>query len=415
MKLNSTLLKYFATILIFVVPLSAIADISYKGQVVYNNENNTPLKGVEILLKNMNGDIVATEITDKNGNYKFKGLEEAVYTIDARYDAEPGGVDLSDLFLILKHLLGQTQLEGISYLAADVDGSGMVDWNDYWHFLIDWFTNGEDFKAGKWAFLTREIDLTKSEKNTTTDIMSCNGDANGGGDFEPGVKNKSINPKLNYAGTISISNSDYYEIPINYAEIESVGGFAMVFNYSDDVVIEGITSQVKNINYSYENGELRVSWINTNLGVNTLDRNASLFTIQARVSGAPADKHLFSIADESNIIDINGKRIDGAKLTMPQFIEEIEMSELKNIYPNPVREHAKIEYKLAVVSDVSLTLYNSNGQKIAELLKAVQSAGMHFVDLNVNNFNLANGTYIYRLDCIGEQNYTESKILIVCQ
>lgn len=413
MKLNSTLLKYFASILIFVAPLSSIADTSYKGQVVYHNENNTPLKGVEVLLKNANGDIVATEITDKNGDYKFKDLDEAVYTLDFRYDAEAGGVDFRDLYIILQHLFGRIHLEGISYLAADVDGSGVVDWNDYWHFLIDWFINGEDFKAGKWVFLSTDIDLKNGLKETTRDIGSSSGDT--GGDYEPGVKNKAINPVLNYAGTIAVSQSDYYELPVNYSDIESVGGFALVFNYSDDVVIEGVTSQVENLNYSYENGELRVSWINTNLDVSTLDRDASLFTIQASISGASTDKQLFSLAGESNLINISGDRIDGAKLTMPQFIEEIETSELKNIYPNPVREYAKIEYKLSTVSDVSLTLYNCNGQKIAELLKAVQSPGMHFVDLNVNNFNLVNGTYIYRLDCIGEQNYSESKIMIVCQ
>jgi len=416
MKIKTTLFKYFVSILIFAAPLSMLAKTSFKGQVVYNNENRTPLRGVEVLLKNTDGVIVASQFTDENGNYEFKNIEKAVYVVDGRYDAEPGGVDFEDLHLILKHLFGVIKLNGISYLASDVDGSGVVDWNDYWHFLIDWFMKGEEFKGGKWVFLSRIVDLTGTGmKALQTDIMSANGD--GVGDFEPGTKNKNINPELIYAGTISSSSTDYYEIPIKYSGIESVGGFGIVLNFSDNVVIEGITSQIENLNYSFENSVLRVSWINTNLSMSTLDADAPLFVFKTRIMELEPGQQVFSLSNESHLININGDRIDGAKLTMPQIVSEIENTqpELKGIYPNPVRNNAKIEYKLAVESDVCLTLYNSNGQKIAELVRDFQSSGIYLVDVNVNNLNLVNGTYVYRLDCSGEQKYSESKILVVCQ
>lgn len=418
MKINSTLFfTFFISILIFAAPLSMFAKTSFKGQVVYNNENKTPMRGVEVLLKNTDGVIVASQFTDTDGNYEFKNLDEAVYVLDGRFDGEVVGVDFQDLHLIRKHILGKIQLDGISYLVSDVDGSGVVDWNDFWHFLFDWFIKKEEFKAGKWAFLSREIDLTGAEtKNGLVDVMSAVGNSNGDGDYEPGVKNQPFNLELLYTGAISSSN-DYFEIPIKCSDIESVGGFGIVLNYSNNVVIEEISSQVENLNYSFENGVLRVSWMNTSLGLSSFGNDVSLFTIKTKVLGAEIEKQLFSLSDESHIIDVNGNKIDGAKLTMPQIVNGIEdaQPELKGIYPNPVRDHAKIEYKLASLSDVSLTLYNSNGQKIVELVKAVQPSGVYFVDVNISNFNLSNGTYVYRLDCLGEQKYSESKILVVCQ
>lgn len=416
MKINSTLLKYFASILIFAAPISTIAETSFKGQVVYNNSSKTPMKGVEVLLKNTSGKIIATQFTDEYGNYQFTNLMEDVYTVDGKYDGEVGGIDFQDLRLILKHNLGLIKLEGISYLASDVDGSGVVDWNDYWHFLFDWFINGEDFKAGKWAFLSREINLTGSNmKDVGSDLMLSHGD--GGGDWEPGVKNRHINPELVFVNTIAASTSHYYEIPVKFSGSESVDGFALALNYSDNVFIEEIVSDIENLNYSFENGVLKLSWMNTSLGLNVIDNNEALFTIKIRITEPLDGKQLFSLSDESHLIDSNGIKIDGAKLSMPQIVNDIENiePELKGIYPNPVRDNAKIEYKLLEVSDVCLTLYNSNGQKISELVKAVQSSGSHVVNVNVNNLNLANGTYVYRLDCIGTQKFSESKLLIVCQ
>lgn len=417
MKINSTLLKYFTLILIFTAPLSSFAETSYKGKVVYNNENRTPIKGVEVFLKNTDGVIVASVFTDEDGLYEFDDIEEAVYIVDGRYDGEAGGVDFQDLYLILKHLTGEVQLEGISYLACDVDGSGVIDWNDYWHFMIDWFINGDEFLGGEWVFLAREIDLTGiAMKSAQDDLMSSHGD--GDGDYEPGViiKNLHINPELIYAGTIPTSSNNFYEIPIKYTGIESVGGFALVFNYSENVIIEDITSDIDNLNYSFENGMLRVSWMNSG-NISAFGSDAPLFTLKTRVLKAETEKQILSVSNESHLIDLNGARIEGAKLSMPKFINQVENveSELKGVYPNPVRNNARIEYILASESDVCLTLYNLNGQKITELVKAVQPSGAHFVNLNVDHLNLTNGTYVYRLDCIGEQNYSESKLLIVCK
>jgi photosystem II stability/assembly factor-like uncharacterized protein len=64
-------------------------------------------------------------------------------------------------------------------------------------------------------------------------------------------------------------------------------------------------------------------------------------------------------------------------------------------YPNPFRDLTTITYTLAVPSDVSLTVYNTLGTKIASLVENTESAGIHHVTFN-SGF-LSTGIYICRL------------------
>ena len=65
-------------------------------------------------------------------------------------------------------------------------------------------------------------------------------------------------------------------------------------------------------------------------------------------------------------------------------------------YPNPFCDLTTITYTLAVPSDVSLTVYNTLGTKIASLVENIESAGTHHVTFN-SGF-LSTGIYICRLN-----------------
>ncbi len=412
MKINSTLFKIFVSILVVAAPLSLFSSTSFSGQIVYNNSSKTPIKGVKVILKDMSGKRIAKQYTDERGYYEFAGIEESMYQLDAKYNGEVGGIDMADLYLLAEHLMGGRQLSGLSYLASDVNGSGVIDWNDFWDFLVGWFVNGEEFAAGKWVFQTRTIDLTGAQmKDGPLDPIACTGD--GDGDFEPGVKNASIGAELSYKETIPVSIDNYYEIPVYYSGIESVGGFSLSLNYSENLDIIALTSQIDGLNYAFDNRELRVSWLNTAINKSSLNNDAPLFTVKVRTIDAINEAALFQLNKESHLINSDGVAIDKANLTMPLIGDEIEKPVLREIYPNPVRGNTKIEYKLNSVSDVTLSIFNTNGQKLAELVRAIQSPGEYQLEFNVNNFNLSNGMYIYRLDCVGEQKYSESKTLIV--
>jgi surface protein len=72
---------------------------------------------------------------------------------------------------------------------------------------------------------------------------------------------------------------------------------------------------------------------------------------------------------------------------------------LNQNYPNPFNPSTTIDYSIREASDVTITVYNMMGQKIAVLVDEMKSAGSHSVRWNA--FGNASGMYYYRLEANG--------------
>ncbi len=73
---------------------------------------------------------------------------------------------------------------------------------------------------------------------------------------------------------------------------------------------------------------------------------------------------------------------------------------LKQNFPNPFNPTTTISYSLPVMSDVTLTIYNSLGQSVATYTEAAQAAGSYDLVWNgTNNFGqqVSTGVYFYKL------------------
>ena len=68
---------------------------------------------------------------------------------------------------------------------------------------------------------------------------------------------------------------------------------------------------------------------------------------------------------------------------------------LSQNYPNPFNPVTTIGFSIPVNDHVSLTIYNTIGQKVAKLLDGNAKAGYHVVNWNANDF--ASGVYFYQL------------------
>ena len=68
-------------------------------------------------------------------------------------------------------------------------------------------------------------------------------------------------------------------------------------------------------------------------------------------------------------------------------------------YPNPFNGATKISYRLVKRGKVILNVYNALGQRVAQLLQAVQEAGEHSLRVEINN--LPSGIYYARLQTTG--------------
>ena len=77
-------------------------------------------------------------------------------------------------------------------------------------------------------------------------------------------------------------------------------------------------------------------------------------------------------------------------------------------YPNPFNPTTMIQYALPHRSHVTLTVFNTLGQQVAQLVNGDIDAGYHEIQFNANN--LASGVYFYRIQA---GSYVETKSLLL--
>lgn len=91
--------------------------------------------------------------------------------------------------------------------------------------------------------------------------------------------------------------------------------------------------------------------------------------------------------------------------------DEISLSQN---YPNPFNPITMINYSLSIESNLSITIYNSLGERVKELINSVQNAGNYSVSWNASN--QASGIYFYVFevkDLGGNPLHKELKKLIL--
>ncbi len=89
---------------------------------------------------------------------------------------------------------------------------------------------------------------------------------------------------------------------------------------------------------------------------------------------------------------------------------------LGDIYPNPVNASAQIPLLLPKQSetyDLSLNLYNLNGQLIKNIASGIYSAGIYVFDINIEDLDLKDGMYFYGVTFKNtDQTPRQKKIII---
>jgi hypothetical protein len=148
------------------------------GVITYPNSNHTPLNGLNVKLKDLNGTVVNTTYSYNNGYYNFSHVQNGSYTLEVSTDQSWGGVTALDVLLYQKHIAGIASLTGIKLAAGDVNGSGTLTALDI--LLIRKRISGisNSFPAGDWLFNSEPISINGS--NVTHDFNGiCYGDANG--------------------------------------------------------------------------------------------------------------------------------------------------------------------------------------------------------------------------------------------
>ncbi len=101
-----------------------------------------------------------------------------------------------------------------------------------------------------------------------------------------------------------------------------------------------------------------------------------------------------------------GDGVNSAEITRPQL--------LKQNYPNPIKTATTIAWSQSAYADVSVVVYNVNGQRVRQLLHSRIPSGEHTLSwdgLNDKGEMAANGVYFYQLR-IGDYEETKKMVLV---
>ena len=105
------------------------------------------------------------------------------------------------------------------------------------------------------------------------------------------------------------------------------------------------------------------------------------------------DAGLFGIQAQDDVVDYYYIEVTNATSVINQFNDLT--FELKDIFPNPVNNHAKIQFISGNSANIVFTVFNYLGVKIEERNIAA-SRGVNDIEIYVNDYS--NGVYLYSIN-----------------
>ena len=116
---------------------------------------------------------------------------------------------------------------------------------------------------------------------------------------------------------------------------------------------------------------------------------ASGFFDPAGNNDGPAFGLLAVFADGSTVL------LPAAATSSEPMVDLPKTFRLEQNYPNPFNPTTRIEFSIPETSNVTLEVFNIQGQRVATLVDGTRDAGVHTV--NFDAANLASGVYLYRI------------------
>ncbi len=394
------------TLLLITSPV--FSSIEVNGTVNYHNEDKTPLVGVKVLLKDLNGNIVAEEISGTDGEYSFQNVNPGDYILTAESDMSFDVVDMEDVYNLLLHLLGQNDFDEMQLLAADINQDNAVDWNDYWDMVIQWYLYGEEYMIGDLIFDEQIISIgaeqLKSAQNTNVSASSS-GDTTDGNPL-PTIKNEKRKFELILNEEIIVTNHSTKDIYLR--NIKEISGFGLILNIVNaSSIIDEITTLSKDMKYVITDNQVRINYINS--ANETLDLSKPLLIIKffesSQSQSINVDKESHFLGSDGTVVTVN--------ISIPKNILNEPESKLNSVYPNPMTEFANINFDLAQTESLRTEVYTVYGQLVASIDQGSYASGTSEIILKRNELNLKSGTYIVRLIADKSNKVIGSRSIII--
>lgn len=95
---------------------------------------------------------------------------------------------------------------------------------------------------------------------------------------------------------------------------------------------------------------------------------------------------------------------------MRHVIISAENYSLQDVNPNPAKDNATIKYSVGLEAHTNLSIFNSNGEEVANLVDNVQQPGVYEFNIDFDNLGLPAGVYYYKIQ---SGPFSETKSLVI--
>ncbi len=380
------------------------------GNVTYQNTANSPLRDVLVYLRNTEGDVMDSVLTNTSGDYDFGYKSKTTYLIEGYSDSPWGGVNSTDALIVRRQIVGLSSFDTLQAEAADIDNSGLISGNDA--LLMRKRIVGEinSFSINDWCFSRDTIKIESANINHPIKTL-CAGDVNGS--YSP-VFTKSSKITLGRRGKVNADRNQLIELPVICNKEFQPAAITYLMDYPDGLIkIENIVSSLSGFMYKANNGKLIVAW--DSLSPMNFDKDDALFVMQVRVNreASEKDRVKFTLDKHSEFANKNAEIIDGVSLSIPKInISPFLDYELSPNFPNPFSKSTEIRYELPEDGFVTLKAYNVLGQEIKTMVSTNQKAGSY--SIRFDGSGLDAGTYSYKIEVEGRtREYKASHLMII--
>ena len=178
--------------------------------------------------------------------------------------------------------------------------------------------------------------------------------------------------------------------------VEIYGNYAVVAHYTAGIRVLDISNPV---------APVEVAWYDTYKRDNTTDYLGcwGVFMFPSgKIIGSDTDSGLYVIKTD---FTITGTGTGGYTSNIIP-----EKYTLDQNYPNPFNPGTKISFSLPSNSNVTLNIYSTSGQQVAELLNDRRDAGNYEVNFDAGKYGLSSGVYYYTLKTNG---FSETKKMLL--
>jgi hypothetical protein len=381
------------------------------GATVYprSGGGSDPVEGATVTA-DPGSDSPISATTASDGGFGMTVTDKKTYDVSVtEIPGSPSGIDVSDAFLIARAFLGEASLTDFQSEVADVNDDGTADVSDAFAIVRNFLGELSSFAAGPFISERREASVSGSDvtlgdlRVAATGDPTLDGGVGGSGDAAALAEERSEEGGLEVrrsrtgSGRAEAKSGSGIAVPIRAGSGVELGAFQFSVGYaSEEVRFEGVESQGAEVQARAEGGTVQVGWFDREGGKSPLsvEEGEPIVTLRFKeVSGGTEEGRALRF-EAGKLMGPGGEVLSGAEVEVPT-VDGPGQFALQAPAPNPFRERAVLRMDLPEAGEVTVEVYNTLGQKVAEIQRQVSAGYDRAVEIDGSRFG--SGAYFYRV------------------